>query len=434
MSQEHQKEGRQSVLQLNKPQGPLTGYRVLELGSTIAGPFCARLLADFGAEVIKVESPTGDPVRNMGRHADDVSLYAASILRNKRLISVDMKTIDGQNLVRELMNKVDIVIENFRPGTLERLGLEYEDLSKDNPGLIMVRISGYGQSGPYSPRPGYGVTSEAVAGVRHMVGEPNLPPARVALAVTDHLTAVYAAFGSMMALVDREKTGKGQVIDASLYEAAFSLMEPHVPAFEQLGIVPKRVGAKLPNTAPNSLYPTNDGEYVLIAANNDAIFRRLTEAMGQPELADDPRYSTQKSRSVRVDEMDEIVSAWSRERTGKEIEAVLLEAAVPTSRVYTIADIFADPHFREREQLVEMPHEKFGKLTVIGVAPKLSTTPGAVYQLGGEVGRDTRSVLADLLGLDELRIAELESRKVVYSAEMEKNVPAANVTSESSNG
>ncbi|WP_230203686.1 CaiB/BaiF CoA transferase family protein [Bacillus massiliigorillae] len=427
MSQEHPKEDkdRQSVLQLNKPQGPLTGYRVLELGSTIAGPFCARLLADFGAEVIKVESPSGDPVRNMGRHADDVSLYAATILRNKRLMSVDMKTSAGQNIVRELMTKIDIVIENFRPGTLERLGLDYEDIKRDNPGLIMVRISGYGQTGPYSPRPGYGVTSEAVAGVRHMVGEPNLPPARVALAVTDQLTGVYAAFGAMLALVEREKTGKGQVIDASLFEAAFSLMEPHVPAFEQLGIVPKRVGAKLPNTAPNSLYLTKDGEYVLIAANNDAVFRRLTKAMGQPELANDSRYSTQKARSVRVDEMDEIVSAWTKEHTGKEVEAVLLEAAVPTSRVYTMADIFDDPHFREREQLIEMPHEKFGKLTVIGVAPKLSTTPGAVYQLGGEVGRDTRDVLADLLGWSEVQITDLESQNVVYSADVEN---VANLT------
>lgn len=397
-------------------KGPLFGYRVLELGSTIAGPFCARLLGDFGAEVIKVEPPAGDPVRYMGVLDEGESLYAATILRNKKLISVDLKTKEGYEIVRELMKQVDIVIENFRPGTLERLGLEYEDISKENPGLVLVRISGYGQTGPYSPRPGYGVTAEAVGGVRHMIGEPDLPPARVALAMTDHLGALYGAYGAMLALLNREKTGKGQVIDTALYEAAFSMMEPHIPAYDRLGIIPKRVGPKLPNTAPNSLYPTKDNNYILIASNNDATFKRLVEAMGKPELAEDPRYSTLIARKERADEVDEIVEEWTRQHSSEEIESILLKYAVPVSRINTIADIFNDEHFKEREQLVEMPHEKFGKLTVIGVAPKLSLTPGSIRELGGKIGRDNYSVLSDLLKMDEEKIKKLEEKKVIFSS------------------
>lgn len=399
----------------NQATGPLVGYRVLEFGSTIAGPFCARLMADFGAEVIKVEPLTGDPVRNMGRVEEDVSLYAASILRNKKLVSIDIKKPDGLELVRELMSKVDIVIENLRPGTLERLGLGYDELIKTNPGLVLVRISGYGQTGPNSSRPGYGVTSEAFAGVRHMTGEPDLPPSRVALAVTDHLTAVYAAYGAVMALLTREKTGKGQVVDAALYEAAFSMMEQHVPAYERLKVIPKRIGSKLLTTAPNSLYPTKDDEYVLIAANNDPIFRRLTEAMGQPELADDPKYSTQRPRAERRDELDDIITDWTEGLTGKEVEAKLLEASVPTSRVYTIEEIFNDEHFKAREQLLDIDHEKFGKLTVAGITPKLSEQAGNVYQLGGEIGRDTHEVLHEILEIDKARIAELESLEIIKS-------------------
>lgn len=400
-----------------KPRGPLTGYRVLELGSTIAGPFCTRLLADFGAEVIKVEHPDGDPVRFMGELSDGVSLYGATILRNKQLISVDMKKDEGRDIVRQLMLKSDIVVENFRPGTLERLGLGYEEIAREHPGLILVRISGYGQDGPYSDRPGYGVTAESFAGVRHLTGEPDRPPARVAAAMTDHLTAVYAAFGAMMALLNREKTGKGQVIDAALYEAAFSLLEPYVPAYERNGTIPKRVGPRLPNAAPNSLYLSKEGSYVLISANNDAIFRRLAEVMGRPELADDPRYATQLARSQRIDEVDELVGEWTRQHSAKELEEMLLKASVPTARVYTIKDIFEDPHFKARQQLLEMPHDKFGKLTVIGVAPKLSETPGEVYRLGGEIGRDTRHVLRTLLGKGDAELAELEQHRVIRSAE-----------------
>lgn len=395
-------------------QGPLSGYRVLELGSTIAGPFCSRLMADFGADVIKVEPPSGDPVRFMGAMEDDESLYAATILRNKQLISVDLKTEKGYEIVRELMESVDIVIENFRPGTLERLGLGYDKISEKNPGLVLVRISGYGQTGPYSPRPGYGVTAEAVGGVRHMTGDPHLPPARVALAMTDHLSALYGAYGAMIALLHRNETGKGQVIDTALYEAAFSMMEPHIPAYDRLGIIPKRVGPKLPNTAPNSLYPTKDDDYILIASNNDATFKRLAEAMGQPELADDPRYGAYVDRKDRVDEVDEIVENWTKMYTAQEVEAILINHAVPVSRINTIADIFEDEHFKEREQLIEMEHEKFGSLTVVGVAPKLSNTPGKIEKLGGKIGRDNVSVLKNILNLDKSQIASLVDEQVIF--------------------
>ncbi|GAA5235474.1 CoA transferase [Verticiella sediminum] len=393
--------------------GPLAGYRVLELCSTIAGPACTRLLADFGAEVIKIEPPEGDPVRNMGSHDGDVSLYGLTILRNKRLVSIDLRTDEGRALVRELAAGCDVVVENFRPGTLERMGLDYGQLAARNPGLVMVRISGYGQTGPYATRPGYGVTCEAVGGVRHMTGDPDRPPARVALAVTDEHTAVYAAFGAMMALLHRERTGQGQVVDAALYEAAFSMMEPHVPAFARLGKVPGRVGPNLPSTAPNSLYPTSDGEYVLIAANNDAIFQRLAAAMGDAGLAQDPRYATQRARAARVAELNARVGDWTRTRTAAEIETQLLDAGVPVARIYTIADIFADPHYRARDMLLSLPHETLGDVTVAGVVPKLSATPGGVRHLGGAVGADTRAVLREMLRLTEDELDRLQDQGVI---------------------
>ena len=256
-------------------QGPLTDLKVIEVCSTIAGPACARLLADFGADVIKIEPPDGDPVRQMGQHVGDVSLYAASILRNKRSIALDLKSEEGRTLAFELMVQADIVVENNRPGVMERLGLGYEALSARNPGLVMVRISGFGQDGPYAERPGYGAICEAVGGVRHMTGDPDRPPARVALATTDYLSSVYAAFGAMAAIHSRTQTGQGQVVDVALYEAAFTQMEPVVPAHDKLGVVPMREGSNLPSMAPNSSYPTRDGAWVLIAANSQPIWKRL---------------------------------------------------------------------------------------------------------------------------------------------------------------
>lgn len=393
--------------------GPLAGYKVLELCSTVAGPACARLLADFGADVIKVEPPAGDPLRSMGKHAGNVSLYAATILRNKRAVTIDMKTPKGRELVRALAVKTDILVENFRPGVMERLGLGYDELSRDNPGLVMVRISGYGQTGPYRQRPGYGAICEAMAGVRHLTGDPDRPPARVALATTDYLSAVYAAFGAAMALVSRAATGKGQVIDVALYEAAFSQMEAYVPAFETIQFVPKRVGSNLPNMAPNSLYATKDGGYVLIAANSDPTFKRLLDVMGQPDLIRDPLLSSIRIRGQNIERCNQVVSAWTIQHDGADIERMLIQAEVPVSRVYTMPDIFADPHFEARGMLPQVPHAALGSLRHPGIVPKMSATPGKIIHSGPDLGQDTRAVLMRELGLSDAEVDALQAQGVV---------------------
>lgn len=398
-----------------KSAGPLAGYRVLELCSTIAGPACTRLLADFGAEVIKVEPPEGDPLRSLGFRDGDVSLTGVAMLRNKQAIIVDLKTPEGQDLVRRIAAKCDIVVENFRPGTLERLGLGYEDLAKDHPELILVRISGYGQTGPYREKAGYGAICEAFGGVRHLTGDPDRPPARVAVPVTDYITAVYAAFGAMLALLERGKTGRGQVVDAALYEAAFSMLEGAVPTYDRLKLVPMRLGSRLPAMAPNNLYLANDGTYVLIAANSQAVYRRLAIAMGRLDLIDDPRYATIPARWENVDALDAEIAAWVGKQDAKAVETTLDTAGVPTSRVYTLPDIFNDRHYREREMLVPVPHAALGTVMLQGVVPKLSRTPGAVRWAGPEAGSDTRAVLSSLLGIDDEALDALQAAGVIRS-------------------
>jgi crotonobetainyl-CoA:carnitine CoA-transferase CaiB-like acyl-CoA transferase len=389
--------------------GPLAGLKVIEICTTIAGPACTRLLGDFGADVIKIEPPEGDPVRQMGQHVGDVSLYAASILRNKRSVALDLKTPGGRELAFQLIARADILVENNRPGVLERLGLGYEALSARNPGLVMVRISGYGQTGPYAERPGYGAICEAVGGVRHMTGDPDRPPARVALATTDYLSSVYAAFGAMAAIHARASTGKGQVVDVALYEAAFTQMEPIVPAHEKLGVVPMREGSNLPSMAPNSSYPTRDGGWVLIAANSQPTWRRLVALMRQPELLTDPRFETiqARGRPENMKAIDALIADWTRQHDAEPLEALLREGEVPTTRVYTIADIYADPHFRARDMLQAVPHPVLGHTTQSGVVPRLSATPGGIRHTGPDLGADTRAVLAEDLGLSTERIAEL---------------------------
>jgi crotonobetainyl-CoA:carnitine CoA-transferase CaiB-like acyl-CoA transferase len=394
--------------------GPLRGHRVVELCSTIAGPVCARLLADFGAEVIKIEAREGDPGRNFGAQVDGVSLYASSMYRNKQSIVLDLKNPQGRDIALKLLEQADVLVENFRPGVLDRLGLGDDVLRQRNPRLVTVRISGYGQTGPYRDLPGYGAICEAIAGVRNMTGDPDRPPARVALATTDYLTAVYAAFGTLMALYERTRSGQGQTIDVALYESAFSQMEEAVTAYEPTGVVPMRQGPRLMNTAPNSLYPTSDEHWVLIAANNDAIFRRLATVMGHPEWGTDPRYATQRARGERVDEMDALVTAWTRERSAKEVQHLLVQAEVPVAPVYTIADIFEDQHYRAREMLMRIPHPKLGQVTMPGVVPKLSRTPGQVVKAGSGIGEDTRAVLTHDLGLGDAEVDRLEAAGAVW--------------------
>lgn len=393
--------------------GPLAGMRVLEIGSTVAGPFCGRLLADFGAEVIKVEPPEGDPVRTMGKRFQGKSLYAASIFRNKELVSIDLRKPDGQALVAELAAKCDVLVENFRPGALEKWGLGYAELSARNPGLVMVRISGFGQTGPYSQRPGYGVIGEAVSGLRHLTGDPDRAPSRVAVSMTDYITGLYAAFGASMALLARHRTGRGQCIDAALYECAFSFMEPWIPAHQKLGHVAVRAGSRLPESTPNNLYPTGDASYIHITAMGDAVFRRLAVAMARPELAEDPRFKDAVSRSQNDDELDELIGEWTSAHTLATLEATLAKSTVPATRIFTIADIFADPHYAARHAIVEAPDDELGGVAMANVVPRLSETPGAVRHSGHRVGQDTRQVLQSVLGMPEERIAELSASGVV---------------------
>lgn len=406
----------------SKVDGLLAGCRVLELGSIVAGPFCGRLLADFGAEVIKVEPAEGDGIRSVGKRHMGKSLNAASILRNKLLVSLDLRTRDGQAIIKKIVPKCDIVIENFRPGGLEKWGLGYDELSRLRPGLIMVRISGFGQTGPYSQRPGFGIIGEAMSGLRHITGDPDRPPARVGVQLTDYITGLYGAFGAMMALYHRNLTGEGQYVDAALYECAFSFMEPFVPAYDKLRTVANRTGSALADSAPNNLYPTKDGNFVHITGNQDAVFKRLASAMGRPELVSDERFRTLVDRNRNAGQIDQIVSEWTMRHAIAELEKKLLAAEVPASRIYTIADVFSDPHYRAREMLVETRDEDLGTVVLAAPVPKMSRTPGAIRKSGGRIGQDTRKVLAELAGLSIQELQQLEAARVIYCDPGRKDV------------
>ncbi|HSN19852.1 MAG TPA: CoA transferase [Usitatibacter sp.] len=395
------------------PAGPLAGYRVLEMGSTVAGPFCGRLLADFGAEVIKVEPAEGDPVRTMGKRFHGKSLYAASIFRNKSLVALDLRKPEGQEIARAIAAKCDVVVENFRPGGLEKWGLGYADLSRENPGLVMVRISGFGQTGPYSDRAGYGVIGEAVSGLRHITGDPDRPPSRVAVSITDYITGLYGAFGAVMALLARGRTGRGQYIDSALYECAFSFMEPHIPAFQKLGLVASRAGSRLPDSTPNNLYVSRDGQFIHITAMGDAVFRRLVGCMGAPELAADARFGDAVERSRNHEAIDDLIGEWAARHDLAQLESMLHEAGVPATRIFTMADIFGDPHYAARGAIARAPDDELGEVAMAAPVPRLSQTPGAVRHAGHRVGEDTRRVLSELLGLADAQIDRLEQAGVV---------------------
>ncbi|EER60930.1 L-carnitine dehydratase/bile acid-inducible protein F [Acidovorax delafieldii 2AN] len=396
-------------------RGPLASYRVLEIGSTIAGPFCGRLLADFGAEVVKVEALEGDPVRTMGSHDEGVSLYAASILRNKANAAIDLRTEAGREVVRALAARCDVMIENFRPGTLEKWDLSWARLHEANPGLVLVRISGYGQTGPYSARPGYGVISEAMSGLRSVTGDPDRPPARMNTSLTDYLTGLYAAFGALAALDHRNRTGQGQVVDAALYECGFSLMEPHVPAFAHLGIIAQRTGSALPGSVPNNLYATRDGRHLHITAMADTVFRRLCGAMGQPHLAADPRFAQGRDRGRNAAAIDAIVAAWAASLALEDAEAALRKADVPAARIYSVADAFDDPHYRARNMLVTAPSSALASgVMMTNVVPRLERTPGEVRHAGRRLGEDTRTILERWLALEDDDIAALADAGVVH--------------------
>jgi crotonobetainyl-CoA:carnitine CoA-transferase CaiB-like acyl-CoA transferase len=399
---------------MTQGNGPLQGYTVLELGSTIAGPFCGRLLADFGADVIKVEIPEGDPLRSMSPSDNGRALYAATSFRGKANVSIDLRKPDGQKLARALALKSDIVLENFRPGTLERWGLGYEQLSRDNPGLVMVRISGFGQTGPYRERPGFGIIGESVGGLRELTGDPDRPPSRVAVSLTDNLTGLYGAFGAAMALLQRGRTGVGQVVDCALYEAAFSFMDGHVATYDRLGIVPSRAGSRLSNHVPNNLYLSRDRVYVHVAAGNQSVFERLAAVIGRPDLVADERFATLAARNRHPDEVDELLGAWIGQHDALAIEERFGSEDIPCCRILRLPDIFADPQFAAREMIVPVEDPGIGTVRMPGIVPKLSATPGRIRWSGRLPGENTRGVLRSLCGLDDAEIDRLVADRIVF--------------------
>ncbi|RVT85388.1 CoA transferase [Rhodobacteraceae bacterium CCMM004] len=397
------------------PQGPLSDIRVLEMGQLLAGPFCGQLLGDFGAEVIKCEPPgVGDPMRQWGREKPHgKSLWWPVVARNKRSVTINLRTPEGQQMVRDLIKDTDILIENFRPGTMERWNLGYEALSAINPGLIMVRVTGFGQTGPYASRAGYGAIGEAMGGLRYVVGDPSTQPSRMGISIGDELAAVHACMGALMALHARHRTGKGQIVDSAIYEAVLNMMESLVTEFDVAGYVRERTGAILPNVSPSNVFDTADGKLLLIAANQDTVFKRLAEAMGRPELAEDDRYATHSARGRHQQELDDLINDWTRTIPLAELEARMNEHGVPCGLIYKAEDMIADPHFQAREALVDVEHPDFGKIKMQNVAPRLSDTPGAVRHVGPELGEANDYVYGELLGLDADRRAALKDAGVI---------------------
>ena len=380
-----------------KSKGPLDGIRVVEMGQLIAGPFCGQLLGDMGAEIVKLEPPgTGDPMRHWGQ--GDKPSWWRVIARNKYSVACDLRSAEGQQLARDLAARADILIENFKPGTLEKWNLDPADLRAANPRLIVVRVSGYGQTGPYAARAGFGGIGEAMGGWRAIVGYPDRPPARMGVSIGDTLAATYGCMGALAALHHRERTGEGQIVDSALYEAVLQVMESTVSDYSVSGTRRRRTGSTLPGIAPSNVYPCRDGEY-LIGANGDAIFARLAAAMGRPELAADPRYATHLARGAHQEELDALIAAWTATLTVAELEAKMIEASVPAGRIYDAGEMMADPHFAAREALVTVPDAEFGTVTMQGVFPKLSATPGSIRRPAPvAVGQDTDAVLERWLG------------------------------------
>ena len=392
-------------------RGALVGLRVVELGQLLAGPFCGQLLGDMGAEVIKVEPPgAGDPMRNWGLGTDKVNWEV--IARNKKSVSASLRVPEGQALVRRLIATADILIENFKPGTLEKWGLGPDVLHAANPGLIIARMSGYGQTGPYSDRAGFGGIGEAMGGWRYIVGEPDRPPSRMGISIGDSLTATYGCMGVLAALHSRHATGKGQVIDTALYEAVLQVMEGVIPEYDHMGVIRERSGSILPGIAPSNVYGCRDGEF-MIGANNDMIFKRLCLAMGEPELADDPRYTTHIARGHNQLELDARINVWTGRHSVAEVEALMIEHSIPAGKVYRAPEMIADPHFQAREAIVEVETERFGKLKMQNVVPRLSATPSSIRSPApSQVGQHNAEIWGGL-GIDAAERDRLAAANVI---------------------
>lgn len=392
--------------------GPLKDIRVIELGQLIAGPFCGQLMADMGADVIKVEPPgTGDPMRKWGR--GDYPLWWSVCARNKKCVTANLREPEGQEIAKKLISNADMVLENFRPGTLEKWGMDYETLSKNNPGLIMIRVSGYGQTGPYSKRAGYASVGEAIGGMRYLCGEPDRKPSRAGLSLGDSLAATYACMGALAALHHRDKTGEGQIIDASIYESVLTVMEATIPEYTVSNYIRKRSGSILPSIAPSNIYNCKNGS-IVIGANQDTVFKRLCKAMGQPELAEDKRFSDHVSRGENQNTLDGLIDEWCSTRDVDDVESIMHDFSIPSGKVYRTPEMLDDPHFIEREAIVDVPNEKWPDLKMQNVFPKMSKSQGRVRWTGvEELGAHNEEVYGSLLNLTKDEMQQLKDKSII---------------------
>lgn len=415
---------------MDRQQGPLGSFRVLELGNLIAAPYAGRLFAEFGAEVIKVERPrTGDELRQWRLFQGSTSLFWSLQARNKKSITLDLRTTAGQEIAHQLLPHVDVVLENFRPGTLEKWNLGYEVMHAINPDLILVRISGYGQTGPYRDRPGFGGIAEAMGGLRHLTGYPDRPPTRLGVSLGDSLAGLFGVIGALMALLHRERQrqqgrrqgdtspGYGQVVDVALYEAVFAMMESLLPEYDGYGVIRQRTGNMLPGLTPSNTYPCQEGKWVVIGGNADNVFKRLMHAIGQPALANDPRFADNVGRTEHREFLDQVIADWTTRHPIEDVLATLIEAEVPAGPIYDAADITNDPHYQARAMLeahevgIEPGEERVVRFP--GIIPKLSETPGATHWLGPDLGAHNAAIYGQLLGFSAERLAQLQQGGVI---------------------
>jgi len=394
----------------------LQGLRVLELGSLIAGPFAGRLLADFGADVIKVETPkSGDPIRQWRTVHEGTSLWWYVQARNKKSITLNLKHKEGQEIIKELIKETDIIIENFRPGKLEEWGIGYEDLKAINPKIIMVRISGYGQDGPYSSKPGFGSVGEAIGGIRHITGYPDRPPVRVGISLGDSLSSLYAVNSAMMAVYHRDVggAGTGQYIDVALYEAVLSLTESMIPEFDYNNLIRQRTGSSLPGIVPSNTYPCNDDKYIVIGGNGDSIFKRLMTAIGRDDIAKDEQYATNDLRAKHGDFLDGVITQWTKEHTLEEANSILDDYDVPNGPIYDVSDMMEDPHIQYRKMIETVQVDQLGSLKMPGIMPKFSETPGSIKWPGPKLGEHNEEVYQGLLQFTKEKMVQLQNDGII---------------------